>query len=126
MSDIAASSALIVEARTKAGLTQRELARRAGTSQPAIARLERGQTSPTLAVLERVAGAAGFDLRLELVPKAPVLGDPIIEAYKRDVDRTLLRENLRQSPEERLRSLVELQDFGRELERAVRERTRDQ
>jgi hypothetical protein len=34
--------------------------------------------------------------------------DPVVEAYKRDVDRTLLRENLRLSPEQRLRKL---QDF---------------
>jgi hypothetical protein len=31
--------------------------------------------------------------------------DPVIEAYKRDVDRTLLRENLKLSPEERLLKL---------------------
>ena len=34
--------------------------------------------------------------------------DPVVEAYKRDVDRTLLRENLKLTPEERLRKL---QDF---------------
>ncbi|MGH2795715.1 MAG: hypothetical protein ACRDKG_15590 [Actinomycetota bacterium] len=36
--------------------------------------------------------------------------DPVIEAYKRDVDRTLLRENLKLSPEERV---LKLQDFVR-------------
>jgi hypothetical protein len=34
--------------------------------------------------------------------------DPVVEAYKRDVDRTLLRENLKLTPEERL---LKLQDF---------------
>jgi len=34
--------------------------------------------------------------------------DPVIEVYKRDVDRTLLRENLKLAPEERL---LKLQDF---------------
>jgi hypothetical protein len=34
--------------------------------------------------------------------------DPVIELYKRDVDRTLLRENLKLTPEERIRKL---QDF---------------
>jgi hypothetical protein len=34
--------------------------------------------------------------------------DPVIEIYKKDVDRTLLRENLKLSPEDRLRKL---QDF---------------
>ena len=109
---------LIYLARQRAGLAQSELADRAGTSQPAIARLERGQVSPTLATLERLVGAAGFELRMELVPKAP--SDRLIEAYKKDVDRTLLRENLRKTVDDRLRSLAELQEFGRELERSVR------
>ena len=34
--------------------------------------------------------------------------DPVIEVYKRDVDRTLLRENLKLTPEQRL---LKLQDF---------------
>ncbi len=44
--------------------------------------------------------------------------DPVIEAYKQGVDRTLLRENLRRTPDERVRALVELQRFAEELERA--------
>lgn len=119
ISDIAS---LIVSARVSAGLTQRQLAARVGTSQPAIARLEAGQVSPTLDTVVRVAAAAGFELRVALVP-APA-PDPVIEAYKRDVDRTLLRENLRRSVDERLRSLEELQQFGTELQRAVRDRER--
>ena len=113
---------LIREARDLAGLAQDELAQRAGTSQPAIARLEGGHSSPTLATLERIVGAAGFELRMELVPKA--VADPLVAAYKRDVDRTLLRENLRRSVDERLRSLAEWQTVGRELEESVRLRRR--
>lgn len=109
---------LIREARRRAGLTQGDLALRAGTSQPAVARLERKNSSPTLATLVRLVRAAGFDLRIELVPAAQT--DPLVDAYKRDVDRTLLRENLRRSVDDRLRSLAELQEFGRELERSVR------
>lgn len=37
----------------------------------------------------------------------PFAPDPVIEAYKRHVDRTLIRENLRRSPAERLRRLQE-------------------
>jgi antitoxin (DNA-binding transcriptional repressor) of toxin-antitoxin stability system len=37
--------------------------------------------------------------------------DPVVEAYKRDIDRTLIRENLRLTPEERLRNLESLQRF---------------
>ena len=124
MSDIAAIGLAIARARARAGLTQQELAARAGTSQPAIARLERGQARPTLATLERVADAAGCVLRIELVPKSSAPGDRVVEAYKRDVDRTLLRENLRKTVDQRLRSLAELQAAGAELRRAVRARNR--
>lgn len=46
--------------------------------------------------------------------------DPVIEAYKRDVDRTLLRERLRRSVDERLRDLMSMQAFARELRDAGR------
>lgn len=36
----------------------------------------------------------------------PLERDPVIEAYKKDVDRTLLRENLRRSVDERLEQLI--------------------
>jgi hypothetical protein len=47
--------------------------------------------------------------------------DPVIEAYKRDVDRTLIRENLRLTVEERFEALMRLQQFADELRRAGRE-----
>jgi hypothetical protein len=43
--------------------------------------------------------------------------DPVIEAYKKDVDRTLIRDNLRHTPEERLRNLFALQRAAEELRR---------
>jgi hypothetical protein len=46
--------------------------------------------------------------------------DPVIEAYKKDVDRTLLRENLKRSVEERLRDLMRLQRFAEEWRRAAK------
>jgi hypothetical protein len=46
--------------------------------------------------------------------------DPVIEAYKKDIDRTLIRENLKLSPEEQLRKLVRLQRAADELRRAGR------
>lgn len=58
--------ALIREARRRAGLTQAELARRVGTSQPAIARYERARAMPDLDTLHRIVEACGLDLRLEL------------------------------------------------------------
>ncbi|MCK6460943.1 MAG: hypothetical protein L6Q95_13755 [Planctomycetes bacterium] len=44
--------------------------------------------------------------------------DPVIEAYKKDIDRTLLRENLKLTPEQRVLKLMELQRFAEELRRA--------
>jgi hypothetical protein len=47
--------------------------------------------------------------------------DPVIEAYKKDVDRTLIRENLNLTVEERFRKPMALQRFAEELRRAGRE-----
>ena len=49
--------------------------------------------------------------------------DPVIEVYKRDVDRTLLRANLRLTVDERFERLMELQRFAEEL-RAAGKRAR--
>jgi hypothetical protein len=46
--------------------------------------------------------------------------DPVIEAYKKDVDLTLIRENLRLTVDERFKQLMELQRFAEELQRAGR------
>ncbi len=48
----------------------------------------------------------------------PLPADPVIEAYKKDIDRTLIRENLRLTPEERLLKLHRLQRFAEEIRRA--------
>jgi hypothetical protein len=52
----------------------------------------------------------------ELAP--PDYSDPVIEAYKKDVDRTLLRENLKLSVEERIRRAQEFHEVLDELRRA--------
>ena len=44
--------------------------------------------------------------------------DDIIEVYKRDVDRTLLRENLKLSPDQRVRKMIAALEFVEELRRA--------
>ncbi len=56
--------------------------------------------------------------------KLPFPRDPVIEAYKKDVDRTLLRENLKRTVEQRFERLMELQLFAEELQRAGREARR--
>jgi hypothetical protein len=51
---------------------------------------------------------------------APFAPDPVIEAYKKDVDRGLIVENLRLTVDERLRQLVAAQRFAAEVRRAGR------
>lgn len=56
------ASLLLREARRGAGLTQRELAERAGTSQPAVVRYETGQVVPRADTLERLLRVCGRGL----------------------------------------------------------------
>lgn len=49
----------LAEKREEMGLSQAEVAARMGTSQSALARLERGEGNPTLATVERYASAMG-------------------------------------------------------------------
>ena len=58
----------LVRARRAANLTQAELARRLGTTQSAVARLEGGRVSPSFATLRRYAKATGTRLSIGLVP----------------------------------------------------------
>ena len=59
---------LIKIARAETGLSQREVAKRAGTSQATLSAYETGRKSPTLETLARVVRAAGMDLRITLAP----------------------------------------------------------
>ncbi|MGH8585945.1 MAG: helix-turn-helix domain-containing protein [Gammaproteobacteria bacterium] len=52
----------MIEARSRAGLTQDELAKRMGTTQPVVARLESGRIRPSTRTLERLARATGSRL----------------------------------------------------------------
>jgi ribosome-binding protein aMBF1 (putative translation factor) len=60
------------ELRVQQGLSQTELARRAGMTQPAVARFEAGGTVPTLPVLERLARSLGTELTVKLTPSSSV------------------------------------------------------
>jgi len=84
---------VVHELRRAAGFSQRELARRGGTSQPAIARYESGAAAPSWKTLQRLATACGRRLTIgaEIVP------DPHdVELADRLLDMT---------PAERLRAL---------------------
>ncbi len=95
------ASTYVNQARRSAGLSQRELSRRTGVPQSAIARIERGLQVPRADTLEKLLEACGFELRL-----GPKRGD--------GVDRTLLREWLSFSPAERLERAT---GYGRMLDR---------
>lgn len=58
---------LIREARLRAGLTQAELAERAGTAQPAVARWESGRTAVSLDDVLRLIRLCGLDLEFAIV-----------------------------------------------------------
>jgi transcriptional regulator with XRE-family HTH domain len=62
-------SRLIKRARLAAGLTQSDLALRAGTTQPAIAAYETGKRLPGVGTLERLLDASGHDLSIEARPR---------------------------------------------------------
>ncbi len=59
-----ALAAALIKARSDAGLTQEELAKRMGTTQSVIARLEGGKSRPSTTTLARVAKATGTRLRV--------------------------------------------------------------
>ena len=58
----------LIEARTRAGMTQAELAARMKTTQSAVARLESGRVPPSTRTLEKVARATGTRLRIQFDP----------------------------------------------------------
>lgn len=89
------------------GLTQRNLARRAGTAQSVVARIESGATSPTWETLARLLAAAGFEPYAELQLRTAE-GSHMLS----DVARIL-----RLTPEERL---IELRNAARFLAAARR------
>lgn len=60
----------LIEARTRAGLSQTQLARRMKTSQSYVARIEGGKVRPSTGALERFAQATGTRLRIVFEPEA--------------------------------------------------------
>jgi predicted transcriptional regulator len=60
----------VAERRGAMGLSQRQLAELCGTTQSAIARLERGGRPPRIDTLLRIADALDCDLNVELVPRS--------------------------------------------------------
>lgn len=74
-------AALLREARRRAGMTQAELAQRAGVSQPVVAAYERGRREPTLPMLQKLLAAAGFDADAQLLSHRTL--PPVADAERR-------------------------------------------
>ncbi|WP_161972632.1 XRE family transcriptional regulator [Curtobacterium sp. HSID17257] len=62
------ASEIIRDARLRAGLTQVQLAARAGVTQSVISTYENGRREPSLAALQRLVRAAGFEASVDLLP----------------------------------------------------------
>lgn len=92
------ASDLIREARSRAGLTQADLALRLGTTQSAIARWESGSVSPRVDTLQRILAVCGARLAAHLE-----WGD--------EEDRRQIRERLAWPPQQRLDYLVSMLAF---------------
>jgi hypothetical protein len=71
------SATTLRDARARAGLTQTELARRAGVTQSVISAYESGHRQPSLPTLASLVAAAGFELRLQLSDPVVRLTGPI-------------------------------------------------
>ena len=93
---------IIRAARRRSGLSQRELAVRAGTTQAAISRIERGVEEPTVERLEQILAGLGWRPVIELVP---------IEAH--DAEPRRLREAAHATPAVRLESGLRMSELAR-------------
>jgi transcriptional regulator with XRE-family HTH domain len=93
------------EARKRAGLTQRELAEKAGTTQSAIARLESGRTRPAFDDVLRLVRLCGMDLDIML-------------SERDDSDWAQARALRKLSPEERMDRMVR---WGHQVRQLYRE-----
>jgi transcriptional regulator with XRE-family HTH domain len=94
---------LLADARRRAGLTQADLAKRLTISQAAVAQLERADSNPRLATLDRALRAAGVELVVTTRPRRPT------------VDEGLIRRQLELGPTERLRGLEAMYEQARKL-----------
>jgi transcriptional regulator with XRE-family HTH domain len=101
------AAVVIRNARVQAGLSQRELARKAHTAQSVVARIELGETSPSWDTLMRLLRASGHTLRAVL-ERTPTVDPSILD----DVPRIL-----RLTPEERLEEVARVSRFIAEARR---------
>jgi transcriptional regulator with XRE-family HTH domain len=101
---------MLRHARRRAGLTQRELAAKAGIPQETIARIEAGRSDPRVSTLDRLLEPCGFGL--EHLPRLGI-----------GVDRPQIRERLRLAAADRLIRAIEedrnMIEFRRDVRRVA-------
>jgi len=101
---------MVRHARRRAGLTQRQLAAKAGIPQETIARIEAGRSDPRVGTLDRLLEACGMGL--EVLPRLGI-----------GVDRTQFQRLLDMTPSERLKLAIEddrhMVEFWRDLKRVA-------
>jgi transcriptional regulator with XRE-family HTH domain len=102
------ASALVVSARQQSGLTQAELAERAGVSRSAISEIERGKRDPGLEYLQRILRSAGLDLLTRLVAHDD--HDEVLKAHGAGLD-----------PEARAARSRAMQEFYAEARQAMKQ-----
>lgn len=103
---------MIRSARLAAGLTQAELARRLGVTQPAIAALERPGANPRFDTVTRTLAQLGEHLQPVTIARALPTG----------VDPTLIRSHLRLTMGERIRGVDRMRADADALSTAIRRR----
>lgn len=100
------ASSLVVQASQKTGFSQTDLASRAGVSRSAISAIEHGKRDPGLEYLQRILGAAGFDLHCCL-------------ADHDDHDEVLKSLGAQMDPERRKAGNAAMRQFADELRTAM-------
>ena len=101
---------IVREARRRAGLSQAQLAARVGTTQSAIARIERGTTEPSFARVSDLVAATGLSL-------VPQMLEPEVS------DWSLAADNLRLSLDARVRRHRSALRFAEAGRQAMRDRS---
>jgi transcriptional regulator with XRE-family HTH domain len=105
---------LIKEARKRAGLTQAELAARAGTTQSAIARWERSAVDPGFDTVRRLVRLCGFHLEVALHPWEDGMADDLHHAHD------VLARSVEGRYDDNIRKVRMYQDLRAEAKRSMR------
>lgn len=101
------AGSIVRQARHADGLTQAQLARRLGITQPSVARMEAAGDEVSVATLKRALTALGRGLELHAVAREP------------SYDETLLHSSLRMTPAERLQYMTDGYARARDFAEAV-------